>query len=232
MELDKIPLCELNQKTHRLISSRHPTVGVFDTVADNDQLKAAILIEQLTNPRNTKLDERLARIPKQELVLGKPGATLVMAAFIHTYEEGGRFHQEDLGAWYAAFRIETAIKETTHHNYVRLSKSRMDIRGTIIQLRELISKVNASFHDIRGVSMSESVYDRGDYSQSQLIGAGLRNSNSNGICFRSVRDPEGENVVVFKPSLLPPIQQGDHYQYEWNSDTPDPVVNKLTNLVR
>jgi RES domain-containing protein len=227
---DNIPVSRVACKTHRLINSKHPAVGIFDRVATPDQAKAAMLIEQLTNPRTTKVSERFAHIPAGELVLGKPGATFIMAAFIHTSEEGGRFNTEEMGAWYASFTVDTAIRETVYHQYSRLKQSRMNIHGTIIQLRELVSSLNTDLHDIRNVQgIRPELYDAQDYIQSQRFGASLRQAGSNGICFRSVRHAGGENVAVFKPSLLPPVIQGDHYQYEWYND-PEPVIRKLTSV--
>ncbi len=227
---DNIPVSRIACKTHRLINSRHPTVGVFDRVASPDQARAAMLIEQLTNPRNTAISERFARIPAKELVLGQSGATMIMASFIHTYETGGRFHSAQLGAWYASFSITTAIRETVYHQYRRLRQSHMEIRGTITQLRELVSNIHADFHDIRGLQGAmPDVYAKEDYTHSQPLAFALRKSGSNGVCYASVRHETGENIAVFKPSLLPPVQQGDHYQYEWYTDA-ELVIRKLTNV--
>jgi hypothetical protein len=42
----------IHQKTHRLIASRFPTVGVFDDLTSDPQdLRAAFLLESLTNDR-------------------------------------------------------------------------------------------------------------------------------------------------------------------------------------
>jgi RES domain-containing protein len=228
---DNIPVTRMSCRTYRLINSRHPTVGVFDRVANRDQAIAAILIEQLTNSRNTGIAERLAKIPEKECIFGQPGATLIMGAFVHTSEEGGRFNTEVIGAWYASLVLETAIRETVYHQYCRLRKSRMNLHGTVIQLRELITQVNAEFHDLRNAVRSmPALYDRDDYAPAQQFAEGLRKASSNGICYKSVRHENGDNLAVFKPSLLPPVHQGDHYQYEWYND-PEPVVRKLTNIV-
>ena len=40
-------------RTHRLIASRFPTVGVFDDIADSEEeLRVAFLLEDLTNRRS------------------------------------------------------------------------------------------------------------------------------------------------------------------------------------
>ena len=44
----------LRARTHRLIASRWPTIGVFDTVASAEDLEAALLLESLTNDRVDK----------------------------------------------------------------------------------------------------------------------------------------------------------------------------------
>ena len=44
----------------------------------------------------------------------------------------------------------------------------------------------------------------------------LRRAGSDGILYDSVRRAGGENVVIFKPRLLLPVTQGDHFSYSWD----------------
>ncbi|MBW4090553.1 MAG: hypothetical protein HIU82_05520 [Proteobacteria bacterium] len=39
----------------------------------------------------------------------------------------------------------------------------------------------------------------------------------------------GTNVVVYRPSLLPPVVQGDHFDYRWTGAAA-PLVVKLTGV--
>jgi hypothetical protein len=94
----KAPAAWFRARTHRLTASRWPTIGVFDTVASADDLKAALLLASLTDDRVNETLTRLGRLGRSEWLAGRPGATLVMAAFCHPAPGGGRFNSEALGA--------------------------------------------------------------------------------------------------------------------------------------
>ncbi len=223
-----IPISHFRSRTHRLIASRWPTVGVFDTVSSPEDLEDALLLESLTNDRVTETLTRLGRIDRGEWVVDQPGATMIMAAFCHPAPGGGRFSTDALGAWYCATEIETAITETVYHHTRRLAHSASGFRHTI-QMRELISVLDSPMHDIRGLrAIHPDLYDPENYAASQMFGETLRRSGSNGILFQSVRRAGGENAVVFRPSLLPPVLQGDHFDYRW-SGRPEPTVVRITN---
>ena len=49
MRAEEAPTAWLRARTHRLIASRWPTIGVFDAVASADDLEAALLLESLTD---------------------------------------------------------------------------------------------------------------------------------------------------------------------------------------
>lgn len=221
-------------KTHRLILSRYPTVGVFDHIAENeDELRLALELEAATNPR---LESALAHLPPDSLVTAAQGsgATLVMAAFIHTSEDGGRFHDGDLGAWYAAFDIETAIAETVHHNDRRLRASTGGFPNRV-QLRELIASVDLMCLDLRTAEHSRpELFRKDDYTCSQAFARATRwpfaNPGEDAFVFKSVRREQGENLAIFRPQAVPlPIVQADHYQYDWDRRG-ELTVSRLTAI--
>lgn len=219
-------------KTHRLIASRFPTVGVFDDLtSDPDDLRVAFILEGLTNDR--RVGQRMNLLPDEEIVTG-PGATLVMAAFLHADEAGGRFTDSRLGGWYASFELETAIAETMYHNQRRL---RMSAGGfpNRIEIRELIVSVDTELVDVRGLQKARSeLYRDADYSASQAFASEIRWRKSpapeNGIVFDSVRHKGGTNACIFRPSRVPlPVIQGDHFEYKWDV-AGHPTIMKLTNI--
>jgi hypothetical protein len=221
-----VPVRRMRGRIHRLIATRWPTVGVFDTVATPDDARDALVLESWTNDRVTVDLDRLTRLPDDEWVAGKPGATLVMAAFCYPAPGGGRFSSDRLGAWYAAREVETAIAETVYHHRRRLGLSAMGFHATI-QMRELGAEVDARFHDIRGHRRARpDLYDPGSYGRSQPFGEGLRALGSNGILFDSVRREGGRNLVVFRPKLLVPLYEGDRYDYRWTGAS-EPAVARL-----
>jgi hypothetical protein len=229
---------QIAASTHRLIASRFPTVGVFDDLtADAEELEIAMLLESVTNDRLSALSRRLPLLPQNEIVQG-PSATMIMAAFLHADEAGGRFTDGRLGAWYASLDVDTAIAETVHHSTRRLRLSDGAFPSSI-QMRELVAGIDCDLVDIRGARTTQpELYDPDDYTQSRAFGIGLRwpknnESNSepaNGIVFHSVRRKGGINVCVYRPSLvLLPVIQADHYEYRWNA-AGEVNVLKLTNI--
>jgi hypothetical protein len=222
------PLARVRGRLHRLIATRWPMVGIFDSVATPDDARDALILESWTNDRVTGELDRLAGLPDDEWLLDVPGATLVMAAFCYPSPGGGRFTSERLGAWYAARDIETAIAETVHHHRRRLGLSALGYRASI-RMRELRVQLDARLHDIRDRQRQRrDLYDPDSYARSQPFGEGLRAAGSNGIVFDSVRRPGGQNAVVFRPRLLTPVHEGDRYDYHWTG-SPDPTVERLTD---
>jgi hypothetical protein len=214
-------------RLHRLIATRWPPIGIFDTVATPEDARDALVLESWTNDRVTTELDRLADLPDDDWVVGVPGATLVMAAFCYPAPGGGRFTSERLGAWYAARDIGTAVAETVYHHRRRLSLSAIGFHATI-QMRELQAQLDARLHDIRGLRTTRrDLYAPDHYARSQPFGEALRAAGSNGIVYDSVRRMGGQNTVVFRPRLLPPLQEGERFDYHWTGD-PDPAVVRLS----
>lgn len=159
---------------------------------------------------------------------------MVMAAFLHADEAGGRFTDRRLGGWYASFEIETAIAETLYHNERRLRLSAGGFPNRI-QMRELLATLNTELIDVRGLQGDRpELYHDTDYRASQAYAAQLRwpptPPPENGILFDSMRRAGGTNVCVFWPSKVPlPVLQGDHFEYQWDAGG-NLNVAKLTNV--
>lgn len=230
----KLPDVDIPGQTHRLIASRFPTIGVFDGLADTeDDLRVLFELEMLANPRLQAGVGRLARIPKGGVASG-PTGNQVMAAFVHCHDDGGRFNDGRLGAWYAALDVKTAIAETVHHLTRRLALSEGGFPQTI-QMRELLAKVEEPCLDLCGQATAHAaLYDPDDYSAAREFAAGARwpfaEGGAAGLRYNSVRRAGGINVCVFKPTAIAlPVAQGDHYQYAWNAKGEISVV-KLTHV--
>lgn len=220
-------------RTHRLIASRFPTVGVFDDIAaDEGELRAAFILEDLTNVRSRA---RLDALPAGGVANG-PSAYLAMAAFLHCSDEGGRFNDRGLGAWYASTDVDTAMAETVFHHERRLKLSAGGFPARI-QMRELTARLKTQLLDIRGAQQSHpELYDPQDYSGSQAFARSLRwplgDPGEDGLVFDSVRRAGGVNVCIFRPTALElPIAQADHYEYVWDAAGVLTIV-KLTMVNR
>jgi len=209
-------LASFRQKTHRLIASRWPTIGVFDDLVPADDIPALLELELASNDRLTGALGRLQSIPRAEWAIGKPGAHYAMAAFLHPSPDGARFNTAVLGAWYASLDVTTALTETRYHHTRKLAASSAGFPARI-QMRELVSSPDCDLVDIRPEYSPENrLYEKADYAMSQSFGEKIRAAQQDGIWFTSVRRPEGENIVLFKPRLIPPVRQANHFEYAWD----------------
>ncbi len=187
----------------------------------------AMELEGATNDR-LGATARLRAIPENDWAFG-PGASLVMAAFLHPAPAGGRFNDRRLGAWYAALDLQTAVAETVFHHTQRLQASAAGFPA-LIQMRELLSSPQADLVDVRGQAAARpELYGSADDRGSQSFGEEIRQAGQDGIWFDSVRRSGGENVVIFKPRLLLPVTQGGHVNYAWDANGRSSVA-RLTNI--
>jgi hypothetical protein len=224
-----------HEPTHRIIASRYIVTGAFDDLtADKNDIRAAFLLEALTNDRLAAW--RVGMLPDEEIVTGSPGsgATLVMAAFLHANQQGGRFTDGRLGAWYAAFELETAIAETIYHNTRRLRLSDGGFPNRI-EVRQLTADIDTDLVDVQELENERpELYQDNDYSGSQTFASSLRwpetGTPEDGIVYDSVRHRGGTNICVFWPrKVLFPVIQGDHFAYHWTAQG-DVSVVKLTDV--
>ncbi len=212
--------------TVRLIPSRYPSVGILDQVASPADLNAIIELETWTNDRISTEIGTLHRIPQEEWVLGKPMASVVMAAFCHPRREGGRFNGGDRGAWYAGRSLQTAHAEVIYHRTEELEE--IGVFDTFVQVRAYLADFHGPFADIRERRAAfERLYDPKSYAASQAFARGLLNSGGNGIVYRSVRDARGECIACFRPKLVKNVRVGPHFEYRWNGSR-KPAIRRLS----
>ncbi|HLI11623.1 MAG TPA: RES family NAD+ phosphorylase [Alphaproteobacteria bacterium] len=218
------PIAAFQARTHRLVNSRYPPIDVFEGHGSPVDIAAALELEGATNDRLT----RAHMIPYEDWAVGA-GAGYAMAAFLHPSPNGGRFNGPELGAWYCSTQRHTAIKETVYHNTRRLRASAGGFPAQM-QMRELVSTPAADLIDLRGHRHTRpDLYDLADYRRSQEFGEKRRKSGIDGIWYESVRAAGGNNVAIFKPRLLVPVIQGDHFQYDWDHGG-CAQIHRLTNV--
>jgi hypothetical protein len=209
----------------RLVASRYPVVGLLDRVASPEDLDAVFELEGWTNDRISGELGLLHTIPRDEWVTGRAMASVIMASFCHPRPGGSRFSTGERGAWYAARTIETALEESIYHRTAELREVGAFV--TRVQMRVYLADFSARFHDIRAPRRAWApLYDPDDYSVSQQFGQGLLHAGSNGVVYRSVRDPGGECVACFRPPLVRDVRSGGHYEFHWQGG-PRPDVRKL-----
>jgi hypothetical protein len=208
----------------RLIPTRYPSVGLFDRVATPDDLDIVMELEAWTNDRISNELGLLHTIPRDEWVTGRPMASVIMAAFCHPRPGGARFSDERRGAWYAGRTVDTALAESVYHRSNEIAEvGHFDTR---MQLRLYHADFSAPFHDIRAGRAFAGAYDPESYERSQALARTLRESGSNGIVYRSVRDEDGECVACFRPPLVLNVRVAAHYEYRWEG-THTPRVIRL-----
>jgi hypothetical protein len=227
--LNGVPLTRIELvNTHRLIPSRYPPVGIFDLIAQPDDLETIIELEGWTNDRISAELGVIGRIPSTEWAVGPPMASGIMAAFCHPDPQGARFNGADLGAWYAARSLDTAHAEVIHHRTIELEE--IGVLDARLQMREYLADMDAAFHDIRSNNSDFApLYDPDSYVASQAFARSLRAGGSNGVLYRSVRHQGGECVACFRPLLVTNVRQAAHFEYRW-SGTRVPTITQLQGL--
>ena len=209
----------------RLVPSRYPVVGLLDRVAAPSDLEAVFELEGWTNDRLSNELGILHTIPRREWVTGRAMASVVMAAYCHPRPGGSRFSSGQRGAWYAARALATALRESIFHRTQELR----EVGGfeTRVEMRVYLADFRSRFHDVRARDERyAALYDPDDYAASQLLAARLLEAGSNGIVYRSVRDPGGECVACFRPAMVRNVRAGGHYEFRWEG-SPEPRVRRL-----
>jgi len=162
-----------------------------------------------TNDRLLK--HRLARLPEAEWVFGRPNTSIVMAAFLHGAPSGMRFNNGELGAWYAAAELPTAVAEVGHH--LRREAIARGVSNLARTYRTYTARLIGSYLDIRGQqTIRPGAYASDSYAHSQTLGEAIRSSEGAGIIYDSLRHSKGVNVVAHRPHNVLDVVQTDHYE--------------------
>jgi RES domain-containing protein len=193
--------------SYRVIPSRFPPIGIFDTVATASDLEKTMELVGWTNDR--LVPDRLARLDQSEWVYGQPNSSIVMASFLHVGPAGMRFNTADLGAWYAAESVNTAIAEVAHH--LRREAADRSIAAETRTYRAYTCVLDGSYLDITGEREArKDLYDPTSYVASQKFGEAVRASGGAGIIYDSIRKAGGTNVVAYRPRYVTKIAQTLH----------------------
>lgn len=194
------------QPSYRLIPSRFPPIGLFDTVATAADLEPVMELAGWTNDRLVK--ERVTRLPQEQWVFGRANASIVMAAFLHAAPGGGRFNGPELGAWYASAALPTAVAEVGHH--LRRETLARGLEGMARTFRAYSARLEGTYVDIRGGETAMHAPD--DYTAGQAYGEKLRADGEDGLVYDSVRHRGGTNACAYRPSKVLDVVQADHFE--------------------
>ena len=209
----------------RLVPSRYPVVGILDRVSSPEDLPFIFELESWTNDRISTELGVLHTIPRDEWVVGKPMATVIMAAFCHPRPGGGRFNGSDRGAWYASKSLGTAHAEAIYHRTAELLE--IGVLETRVQMRLYLAAFDTVFHDVRpDLPENLPLHDPASYAASQKFASESLNRGSNGVLYRSVRRPGGECIACFRPALVGNVRPDAHFEYRWEG-TRTPTIRRL-----
>jgi len=213
--LMRIPVRRIRwQPAFRIVPTRHPSVFLFDRVADPEDFEALYALESLTNDRIRDEVGRIELVPPEDRLLG-PGSGPIMAAFTHLNPDGSRFSDGSFGVFYAGKDRATAIAETRYHHGRFLAATG---EGSMhLPMRLYHVDIDTKLHDLRldGV-VDPKVNDPDNYLVSRQVGAALRASGANGVAYRSVRQPGGQCAGLFRPKAARNCIHGAYLLYAWD----------------
>lgn len=206
-----LPASQVDWKpSYRIVSSRFPPVGLFDTIAQPADLEAVYYLED--DQSRIRENGQIDLVPRDRRICG-PGTTPIMAAFTHLTRTGSRFSDGSFGVYYAALDRLTAVAETMHHRAKFLIETAEP--ECVLEMRCYVGDISAQMHDVRGGSPE--LHDPDSYVASQAAAIKLRNTGSNGLVYDSVRLEGGQCVAAFFPDVIHPVRQESHLYYHWDS---------------
>lgn len=200
----------------RIIASRYPPIDLFERVSSDPQVwEALFAAEARVNPRLRDSVGEIHLVAPAERVTG-PGASYVMACFTHLNPLGSRFATARAGAYYAGREFETALRETAYH-FARFAAD-SDDPPRYETMRVLVGKIDVRFHDVASLPESErkAILDPSAYGASQAFADKLRDAESNGVVYPSVRNVGGQCIAAFRPKAVGIPVQTKHLQYHWD----------------
>jgi hypothetical protein len=209
--------------TFRLIPSQFPPVDAFANVAAAADLAAVMKLEGWTN--DSLVAQRLARLPRAEWAFDRPNASIVMAAFLHCAPSGGRFNGHDLGAWYGAFDLKTAIAEVAHH--MRRELWNIDRPVSIRRFAAYRARLEGEYEDLRAAGeLHADFHDPASHAGAQIYGEACRAAGGDGIIYDSLRVAGGVNVVAYRPNKIFDVEVTDYWRITASLDT-GPIAQRM-----
>ncbi len=209
----------------RIVPTRHPSVYLYDRVADAADFDALYALEALTNDRVRDEVGAVQLVAPDDRVFG-PGSGPIMAAFTHVNPAGSRFSDGAWGVFYAARERATAVAETAHHHARFLAATQEGPMHLPMRLYHVA--IDARLHDLRGPgAVPATVFDRDDYSAARALGRALRPHGSHGVVYPSVRHARGQCVGLFKPRGAKACLHAAILLYAWDGQRFTDIYEKV-----
>ena len=134
------------QAACRIVPTRHPSVYLYDRVADAADFDALYALESMTNERLRDAAGAVQLVATEDRVFGT-GSGSIMAAFTRQNPLGSRFSDGRYGVFYAARERATAIAETARHHarfLAATAEAPMHLPMRVYQVA-----IDARLHDLR-----------------------------------------------------------------------------------
>jgi hypothetical protein len=209
----------------RIVPTRHPSVYLYDRVADAADFDALYALEALTNDRLRDEVGALQLVAPEDRVFG-PGSGPIMAAFTHVNPAGSRFSDGAWGMFYAARERATAIAETAHHHARFLAATNEGPMHLPMRLYHV--HVDARLHDLRGPgAVPAAVFAPDDYTAARALGRALHGRGSAGVVYRSVRHTRGQCAGLFKPRGAKDCLHAAILLYAWDGQRFTDIFEKI-----
>ncbi len=213
---------------YRIIPTKYPPINFFERYTPPELMEEAFELESMTNERIRSEVGDLLKVAVEDRISG-PGASIVMAAFTHS-GFGSRFTNGEFGIYYAALKLETAIKETVYHrerflNSTNESPCELEMRvfkGTVE--KPLIDITDESFNHLLNPDPTQ-------YHTSQQFGAQIKSENHWGILYPSVRHQDGLCIAALRPPAISVPIQSKLLAYHWNGERIATVYEKKQILI-
>jgi len=199
----------------RIVSSEFPPINFFERLVESILMEALTSIESLTNDCLRDEVGDISLVAAEDRLCGD-GFLPVMAAFTHTSHDcPSRFSDGSYGVYYAARSLATAIEESKHHRKLFLSYTAAEPGQ--IDIRVYVGQIEKPLHDIRSAAYDILHYPN-SWLESQNFAQAIKDSQSWGLVYRSVRDQGGDCIAAFRPPAVSIPQQGPHLTYIWDSN--------------
>lgn len=217
------------QKGYRLINTKHPTIKLFDDVANPEDFELLYQIQSLTNPR---LKDPIGEIelidPNEVPYQCERGKSYAIAPFTHITPQGGRFNDGLFGALYIASNSHTAASEVKYHqqqywqNIEGLAYDRLLFRVLVV------SHIAAPINEV--AANDNIILDPDNYSASQQLARKLKKENYQAVQYPSVRATGGTCWALFTPKPINEVIQANLVEVIWDGEQIS-EVNTITSVV-
>jgi hypothetical protein len=211
------------QAASRVIPTRHPSIHLYDRVADAADFEALYALEAMSNDRLRDEVGRIELVPPDQRIFG-PGSGPIMAAFTHLNPLGSRFSDGSYGVFYAARDRATAVAETAYHHGRFLAATAQPAMH--LPMRLYAVEIDARLHDLRTAGF-DAEHDAASYQASQALGRRLKAAGSAGVVYRSVRRPGGHCVGLFSPRGAKACKHAAYLLYAWDGERFADIYEKV-----